>query len=488
MAEHWSHHPHDPGEPDAGEPTLGVAPGGGRSRETVGALLRRTRERFNLDLREAADQLRIRAAYLDAIERSDFDDLPGPTYAVGFVRSYADFLALDENEVVRRFKEEVEGMDRTQQLHFPKPVNEGKVPGGAILLISLVLIAVAYGGWYYMTRDGRSVSDLVPAVPERLQALLGTEAPEADGTVDVAGSTTAPVDEDDAAVAESGAADETAVSHSSDEPSGRVAEAEPEGDGMGRDDAAVAEASNAGTTGDADQPAPADSEPAESEPAKAVATGDVSETPETPAIPGEGTSEQPAGADGEAADVGEPTSQADETEVSSAPSRSAQAAEAEAPPAKEEEAQATLEQAEEPAASVVQSEEPADSAPPAIPESARSQDGGDSAIPAAPSGTQTAAREAEGRVFGAGNAGSRITVRATEDSWVQVRGPDDSLLLTRVLHAGDVYHVPDRPGLMLHTGNAGGLEVMVDGDRIAALGGTGEVRRNILLEPEQLRR
>ena len=66
------------------------------------------------------------------------------------------------------------------------------------------------------------------------------------------------------------------------------------------------------------------------------------------------------------------------------------------------------------------------------------------------------------------------------------RGPDNELLLTRILHAGDSYQVPDRPGLVMVTGNAGGLEVKVDDAVAPALGPLGVVMRNIALDPDRL--
>ena len=101
-------------------------------------------------------------------------------------------------------------------------------------------------------------------------------------------------------------------------------------------------------------------------------------------------------------------------------------------------------------------------------------------------GTGAEGSGADGRTFGASPANSRVTLVATARSWVQVRGPDDSLVLTRLLRPGDRYNVPDRQGLTLHTGNAGGLQVMVDGQEIGRLGDDGEVRRGVKLEPQAL--
>jgi cytoskeleton protein RodZ len=80
-------------------------------------------------------------------------------------------------------------------------------------------------------------------------------------------------------------------------------------------------------------------------------------------------------------------------------------------------------------------------------------------------------------------------LRAKSDSWVEVRDPQsNSLLVARLLRAGDVYNVPDKPGLRLVTGNAGGLVVLVDGASAPPLGKEGAVRRGIALDPDTLRR
>ena len=100
--------------------------------ESVAVLLQRARLGLELDVDQVAADLKIRKVYLVAIEDGRFDDLPGPTYAVGFVRAYADYLALDSEEIVQRFKEEVEGLDERLQLVFLTPSPESRVPGGAL--------------------------------------------------------------------------------------------------------------------------------------------------------------------------------------------------------------------------------------------------------------------------------------------------------------------------------------------------------------------
>src|SRR5882672_10438172 len=148
-----------------------------RSGSRVGAVLRSAREATGSNLQSVSQQLRIRTVYLRAIEEGDFGALPGTTYAVGFVRSYADFLGLDGPDIVRRFREEVEELGRRTQLVFPVTPAEGKIPGGAIVLIAILIAGIVYGTWFYMSDRERSLTGLIPEVPAELRNLLGTGAP-----------------------------------------------------------------------------------------------------------------------------------------------------------------------------------------------------------------------------------------------------------------------------------------------------------------------
>jgi cytoskeleton protein RodZ len=90
------------------------------------------------------------------------------------------------------------------------------------------------------------------------------------------------------------------------------------------------------------------------------------------------------------------------------------------------------------------------------------------------------------QVFGIGNTDARVALRARFDCWVQVRGPDEEQLLTRILRAGDVYLAPNRPDLKLFASDAGALEVLVDGKTIPPIGSSGEVLRNVSLNAAAL--
>jgi cytoskeleton protein RodZ len=81
----------------------------------------------------------------------------------------------------------------------------------------------------------------------------------------------------------------------------------------------------------------------------------------------------------------------------------------------------------------------------------------------------------------------RIVVRANADSWLMVKDRAGSVLLNRVLKTGETWPVPPRTDLTLTTGNAGGTEILVDGTTTAGLGGNGAVRRDMPLDPDQIK-
>jgi len=81
----------------------------------------------------------------------------------------------------------------------------------------------------------------------------------------------------------------------------------------------------------------------------------------------------------------------------------------------------------------------------------------------------------------------RVVLRVRADAWIQVKERQGPVLLNRVMRAGDSWPVPNGTQLMLSTGNAGGTELLVDGEAIPALGPAGAVRRDVALDPDALK-
>jgi len=94
--------------------------------KNTGLLLREKRESSNLSISEVALATKINPKILAAIENGDTENLPAKTFLKGFIRSYAVFLKLDVDEVLRIYLEESGGPPPAQTHEaYAKPSTEG---------------------------------------------------------------------------------------------------------------------------------------------------------------------------------------------------------------------------------------------------------------------------------------------------------------------------------------------------------------------------
>lgn len=398
---------------------------------SVSETLRSTRMAHGYDLRDVAAMLRIRYPYLLAIEEGRFDELPGSTYAIGFLRSYAECLGLDPDTVVTRYKDEAAGTVRRQELYLPTPAAEGgRASGGTLLLGTLVLAGIVYGGWYYLSATDRTVTDLVPTLPDRLVSLL-------DG---VPSKPAAPASDQTGTAAQPGAEPSVPA------PAIASAPATP---------AAPPSAAAPAT------PAPAAGAPAPGPAAPGAAAKPSQAT--VPAAPGPAASTV----------AGKPPAVAAVPPAVLPPPAQSPLPSANAPSTNQSAGQA-------PGQAVVNVPAP----PPEDDEEASPQDptplnaaANPPAAPAAP----TATVPANGKVYGTLNTNAKLILKATQESWLQVRDGSE-IVFTRVLKPGDTFRVPDKPNVKIRTGNAGGLVVMADGGESPPLGSVGQVLRDVAID------
>ena len=397
---------------------------------TVGGLLRQSREGAGLNVADAARALRISQKYLDALEDGRHADLPGMAYAIGFVRSYAEHLHLDSDEIVRRYKDEAAGIGNKNDLVFPKPIVDGGVPGGAVLGLGVMVAAVAYGVWYWNSTNTEMEIARVEVVPEHM-AVQEQVAPKT--VVDIPQEPTAIVEKPVETVVppiveEAPVVEAPVVEAPIDEVVARAVSPIEPTEPIENVSETLAQAVEAAAT--------------PPEPVVEPATEPVAE----PVV-------EPVGAA-----VADPV-----VDVAVAPENEG------------------LPQTEySPAEDVV---ETASIAPEPAPEAAAPEAASDAASDAASGAAVASITPATP----ADDGPSRITVRAKSNSWIQVRDEiADRLLFTRLLREGQEYQVPNRDGLRLMTGNAGALELLVDGTAVPAIGDVGEVRRNVELDVDKL--
>jgi cytoskeleton protein RodZ len=148
-------------------------------RQTVGDELRMRREEAGHTIHDVSEAVRIQRRYLEALEDGRLEDLPGTVYALGFLRTYAEYYGFNGDEFVTRFKEETEGHRRQQDYILPEPIEEARVPTAAIVIVAIVLAIGAYVAWYSLRPQEVDISSAVPEVPANLATVVEETAPAA---------------------------------------------------------------------------------------------------------------------------------------------------------------------------------------------------------------------------------------------------------------------------------------------------------------------
>ncbi|MEE2932331.1 MAG: RodZ domain-containing protein [Pseudomonadota bacterium] len=352
--------------------------------EPVGQILRLLREERGLELRTISEILCIRYPYLEAIENSSFNDLPGPTYALGFVKAYAEHLGLDSDEIVELFKIEQKGVNSKTELVLPSPLSEGKVPSLAILVVAVLLGLVTYCGWAYFLGNDEQVAEIIPPLPNQLADSSNVIKPNEKQVNEFTGSENTEMEK-----SENQAPRSTDNSNS-----------------LGNEKKKDNVSSVLGTETNELQPQNNTVVPPDGDREEVAAV--ISNEPQT--------------------DTQGPQLSLGEEKTAVSPNQVTE--------------QELL--------------------------------------------TKVSAKR-EAKTYGDGSQDSRVTIRAISTTWVEIRDQrKGEVLFTRLLYPGDRYLIANREGLIMLTGNAGGLEISVDGDIVPSIGPSGAVRRNILLDPDAL--
>ena len=137
----------------------------------VGAMLKEMRLQKGLKVVDISKKLCIRKCYLEAIEESNYKEIPAFPYGVGFIRSYSNFLGLNGENIVELYKEETSGVS-AKDIHVLEPQPEASMPGIQYLLISLLAIAAIYAGWMFFNQ---SSDDVVEATSQEQAGLVANE-------------------------------------------------------------------------------------------------------------------------------------------------------------------------------------------------------------------------------------------------------------------------------------------------------------------------
>ncbi|MEE9524600.1 MAG: RodZ domain-containing protein [Thermodesulfovibrionales bacterium] len=113
-------------------------------------MLKETRSKEGLSLEEIAARTHIRIEYLKGIEQGDFSKIPSEIYVRGYLKSYAEILGLDEDEILALYCEEKGDTDEECVEEVQLPVKKGlfreyvAIAIGVLVCILIVFVVIRY--------------------------------------------------------------------------------------------------------------------------------------------------------------------------------------------------------------------------------------------------------------------------------------------------------------------------------------------------------
>jgi cytoskeletal protein RodZ len=115
-----------------------------------GEKLQQVRIEKGLSLEDVAKATKIKLEFLASIEKGEYQKLPSPSYASGFVRNYARFLELPDEEILALFRREYDedkaykvlprGFEQKQEF----PHARFKIRQAVLLAVIVLIFFVGY--------------------------------------------------------------------------------------------------------------------------------------------------------------------------------------------------------------------------------------------------------------------------------------------------------------------------------------------------------
>lgn len=131
----------------------------------LGALLKKARIERGITLEQLQDITKIRKRYLEAIEEGEYHVLPGSFYARAFIKSYAEAVGLNPDEIVRLYRDAIPETEqpplqletvraKSKTKAFARTDNIARWAATLLVLFFFVLIAAIIYHFVLSDRDG----------------------------------------------------------------------------------------------------------------------------------------------------------------------------------------------------------------------------------------------------------------------------------------------------------------------------------------------
>ena len=119
---------------------------------TLGEKLRLAREERGISIMEVSEQTRISPLYLEAIENDDYSPLPGGIFNKGFVKSFAKYVGVDENEALQDYARLITQQTGSEdsmepQTYRPEVLTDDRASSSNLLTIVFAVVILGLMTW-----------------------------------------------------------------------------------------------------------------------------------------------------------------------------------------------------------------------------------------------------------------------------------------------------------------------------------------------------
>ena len=145
------------------------------AKETIGEYLRRERELRQITLEEMVHGTKIALQRLKELENDRLEDMPAEIFVRGFIKSYAEFIGLNPDEVILRYEEELKALQEKEATETGSVYNcadmkpQSNVLG--IIVTVVILFALAAAGYWFFLKSDISFSDIFSGAREKAKVI-----------------------------------------------------------------------------------------------------------------------------------------------------------------------------------------------------------------------------------------------------------------------------------------------------------------------------
>ena len=141
--------------------------------ETVGQILSSERNCKNLSINDIAAELNIPKSIINDLENDNIKNNPDIIFNVGHLRSYSNFLELDTDKIIKKFKNDLSFNIKKEKKNISPIVENNFFKIERFFAASLILIIFSSFYFLFIYEDNNQINyALVPDIPESLEPII----------------------------------------------------------------------------------------------------------------------------------------------------------------------------------------------------------------------------------------------------------------------------------------------------------------------------